>query len=57
MVKLRPCPFCGGEAEVVRLGTSRQSCTVACTDCSCTLDSNELGFGGAWNRQVIDNHT
>jgi len=35
MIKLKPCPFCGGEAEVERQGTSRQSCIISCTECGC----------------------
>lgn len=48
---LKPCPFCGAEAEVEREGTSRQSCVVKCTECHCTLESNEVGFGKWWNRR------
>lgn len=50
-MKLLPCPFCGGDAEVVQLGTGRQSCQVACTNCSCTLESNENGAGYYWNHR------
>ena len=52
---LKPCPFCGGSAEVEREGTSRQSCIVSCTDCGCKLESNETGYGYYWNcRGVFD---
>jgi Lar family restriction alleviation protein len=51
-VNLKPCPFCGGEAEVEREGTSRQSCIIACADCGCRLESNERGAGEEWNRRA-----
>lgn len=49
--RLKPCPFCGGEAEVVQIGTPRQSCIVGCLWCSCTLESNEHGSGQRWNER------
>lgn len=51
-IELLPCPFCGGKAEVERLGTNRQSCIVHCTECGCTLESNETGAGWQWNMRV-----
>ncbi|PTL88579.1 hypothetical protein C6W88_15800 [Halomonas litopenaei] len=57
MNKLLPCPFCAGEAEFGRIGTPRQSCIVACTDCGGRLESNEEGgaCGSQWNdRHVPD---
>ena len=54
--KLIPCPFCGESEEknitVVREGTNRQSCQIRCENCGCTLESNEIGYGDAWNRRV-----
>jgi len=48
--EMKPCPFCGSrDIEVVRDGTSRQSCIVACEDCGCRLESNEIGHGKYWN--------
>ncbi len=52
-MKLKPCPFCGGEAEVEREGTSRQSCIIDCANCGCRLESNEIGAGDAWNRRSL----
>lgn len=46
---LLPCPFCGGEASVIRKGTDRQSCIVSCDMCGCRLESNEQGAGRDWN--------
>lgn len=57
MNKLLPCPFCGGEAEFERMGTPRQSCIVACTDCGGRLETSEEGAacGSQWNdRHVPD---
>lgn len=49
---LKPCPFCGGSAEVEREGTPRRSCIVACTECGAQLESNETGAGHDWNHRV-----
>ena len=48
---LLPCPFCGGEAEVERMGTQRQSHIVTCTECGCRLETGETeGFHNQqWN--------
>lgn len=37
---LKPCPLCGGEAEVVRLtqGPEELTAVIKCTDCGLTLD-------------------
>lgn len=49
-VALKPCPFCGGEAEFERKGTPRFSTIVRCTSCSCSLESGEeWDHGGGWN--------
>ena len=52
-VKLKACPFCGGDAEFVRLGTRRQPCQVACTMCGThheSPDEDEMS-GTSWNRR------
>ena len=47
---LLPCPFCGGKAAIERHGTMRQSCIIACEDCSCRLETGEVfDMGRAWN--------
>ena len=55
MNKLLPCPFCGGEAEFERVGTPRQSCIVACTDCGGRLETSEEGgaCGSQWNDRYM----
>lgn len=37
---LKPCPLCGGEAEVVMMaqGPEHQRATIKCTDCGLTLE-------------------
>ena len=52
--KLLPCPFCGGEAEFERLGTSRCSSIVVCQNCGCRVEANEVGDfnGDHWNRRL-----
>lgn len=51
-MKLLPCPFCGGEAEIERLGTSRSSTIYTCTDCGCSLETGEeWNHGSGWNQR------
>ena len=54
MIKLLPCPFCGGNAEIEQEGTGRQSCIVRCTNCGCSLESSEsFNSGSSWNTRVL----
>jgi hypothetical protein len=49
---LKPCPFCGGEAEIVRYGTPRQSTQYRCTNCGCQLETGEtFNYGANWNKR------
>lgn len=53
MIELKPCPFCGcKDIEIERVGTSRASCIVVCTECGCKLESNETGAGMLWNTRA-----
>lgn len=54
---LKPCPFCGGDAEFERHGTTRQSCIIVCDNCGCTLETGETGehCGDLWNTRVPNN--
>ncbi len=54
MQKLKSCPFCNGEPELIRLGNSKQSCIIECTDCGCKLETNESesSSGNTWNRRT-----
>lgn len=51
--ELKPCPFCGGEAEFERKGTSRVSCIVCCTCCGARHESGDVNemSGMSWNRR------
>lgn len=59
--KLKPCPFCGGEAKVVRFYGPREKevgCAIVCEDClanfhqeeSCCAEENIK----AWNKRASD---
>ncbi len=50
MSELKECPFCGGEAELLRKGDHRQSNQVSCMDCGAELeDGATFNYEGAWN--------
>ena len=50
---LKPCPFCGGQAEIERRGTTRQSTIYACLECGCRLETGEtFNLGVDWNERV-----
>ena len=53
---LKPCPFCGGEAEIERPGTRRQSCIVSCTNCGARHEGPDEGeqSGDTWNERAPD---
>jgi Lar family restriction alleviation protein len=52
-IELKPCPFCGGEAEIERYGDHSRSTIYACTNCGCRLETGEEGdFGTDWNRRA-----
>lgn len=54
MDDLKPCPFCGGEADMVQPGTYKYSCIVECQNCGCRLESSDEGehSGRAWNTRT-----
>lgn len=56
MTRLLRCPFCGGQAEVEREGTGRQSCIIECTECAARLETNETGehCGSQWNTRSYE---
>lgn len=52
---LEACPFCGNESPYFeRMGTSRQSCIVACGNCGCRHESSDEGSnsGRQWNERA-----
>jgi len=54
--ELLPCPFCGEEAEVERLGTSRASMVVVCSSCGAKVECGATCLSNSiWNtRQLPD---
>lgn len=50
---LAPCPFCSGEAEVKRMGTSKVSMIIECTECGCDLETGEtwIDKNTQWNKR------
>ncbi len=53
--ELKPCPFCGNEAEIERYGTRRQSTIYTCTNCGCRLETGEeWGHGDDWNKRPTE---
>ena len=54
--ELLPCPFCGEEAEVERLGTSRASMVVVCSFCGAKVECGAIRLSDSiWNdRQLPD---
>lgn len=51
-MKLKPCPFCGGEARLIEMGIHVWS--PRCTQCECKLDKvyrSEQQAIEAWNRR------
>ncbi len=56
MNKLKPCPFCGGEAVHLRSNLVYTTTYVSCTKCSARTDYyNTKGWATrAWNRRVSE---
>ena len=53
---LKPCPFCGGEAEITRFGTARYSTAYECTNCGASLETGETANHGlVWNERHSEN--
>ena len=53
--ELKPCPFCGGPAEIQQYGDNRKSTIVACTECACVLENGEaFRHGTIWNTRAHD---
>jgi Lar family restriction alleviation protein len=57
-IELKPCPFCGGKASLERAGDRNYSCIVACTECSCAIETCEEGLecGKKWNERAEVSH-
>lgn len=53
MVELKPCPFCGGRAEIQQVGDRQRSTIYQCAYCSCRLETGEeWGHGTDWNTRT-----
>jgi len=53
MDDLKPCPFCGGNANIERIGDSRVSTIVSCDECGCRLENGEeFNHGIGWNTRA-----
>ncbi len=53
--KLRPCPFCGGEAETVQVYANEWY--VECSKCPCTMIGGyytEEDAMTAWNKRTVE---
>lgn len=52
-LRLVPCPFCGGQAEIEQFGNTRRSTIYCCQECGCKLETGEeFNHGRAWNRRA-----
>lgn len=50
MIELDECPFCEGNAEIVRYGDRKVSTQYACQNCGCFLETGEtFNHGTQWN--------
>ena len=50
---LKPCPFCGSDAEIERYGDHSRSTIYTCNSCSCSLETGEeWDHGRQWNTRA-----
>lgn len=56
---LKPCPFCGGNAEVFIDATKYYGCFVSCLKCGARTPNNHIEAIAVsiWNRRVTDENT
>lgn len=55
--ELKPCPFCGGEAKIMKVPATG-NCVAYCTKCAADVGRawywKENDAAKAWNRRVTD---
>ncbi len=54
MIELKPCPFCGGEANIKRMNINSRIYTVGCNNARCIASLGHLFFGFVDKRKVAD---
>lgn len=54
MSELKPCPFCGGDAQIDRMGTNKVSMQISCGYCGAYMESGEnwIDENSNWNQRV-----
>ena len=55
MIKLKPCPFCGGKAEILVTQETKPRFFVWCPKCECyaaRVHNTRQGAADAWNRRT-----
>ena len=54
--ELRECAHCGSEAQIDRMGTSRVSMQISCTDCGAHMETGETWIDehSSWNTRASD---
>lgn len=54
MSELKPCPFCGGDAQMDRMGTNKVSMQISCGYCGAYMESGEtwIDENSNWNQRV-----
>jgi len=55
--ELKPCPFCGGKAEIIIFSAEYGTLTVGCTNEECDITMGKAFFSDEeaiqhWNRRV-----
>ena len=59
MMELKPCPFCGGEARIINVGTLGVWCSALCVNPECGCDwgvyyPTEAEAATAWNTRHVE---
>lgn len=52
-IKLKPCPFCGGEAEIIQFVNPKNFYRIGCEDCRCGTDGFRTNKTDATNKENI----